>query len=216
MFTQRGNRHRPSASVTSRWVWTAATASGAVVAAWTSATGFAGANDVTSIVLSIAVPVTLVKWMTALGYPPRRVASSPVVWCCAVEFALVVASIGLSYIPDWWSNGDRVTGTILEIGPHGRATIRDPATELEVVFTTWFGNVGDTATAVVLPSDRSRAASPGELKVYRAGWWALVGLATIWPLLCLVAWRHTRSAPTSEAPSDECDQDAPRPDRDTP
>ena len=108
-----------------------------------------------------------------------------------VELVLIGMFFGFSYIGDWWRNGDRITGVILEIEEPDAdccrwATIRDPATGSDISFEfSSAAEVGDTATAVVMRDDRSKVASPGALQVY-LGLWAVLGLAAVaWPLFCL-------------------------------
>jgi hypothetical protein len=106
---------------------------------------------------------------------------------------------------DWWRNGDRVTGTIVEIDRDGQGhimsmTIMDPATERNVeVQGPWAPHeVGDPATAVVHPADATEVRTSGELIVYVAVWAALGVLACAWPVWC---WRRYGMLAVGEVPA---------------
>ena len=76
--------------------------------------------------------------------------------------------------------------------PAGDMTIRDPYTESDTVVTVAFGlgagDVGDSATGVVLRSNRSRAATPATLKTYLVLWLTLPLAALAWPILWRRRW----------------------------
>ena len=116
-----------------------------------------------------------------------------------VELAIVGAALGFSYVWGWWLDGERVTGVVVEApdprySPAAAMTIRDPFsddyTEVAVAFGLGATDVGDSATAVVMPSNPSRSATPATLAFYLALWMTLPLAALVWPVLWRRRWRQ--------------------------
>jgi hypothetical protein len=115
-----------------------------------------------------------------------------------VELTLVGLVVGNSEVWRWWIDGERMTGEVIDetfggIGPTATITIRDPSTDHDATASLGFGvgnvDVGDTATVVLKPSNRSVAATKGVL-IGRLMMWSLVALSAFaWPVWW---WRRHR------------------------
>ena len=137
---------------------------------------------------------------TALTLPQRRCGF----W--AIELLLVGVFLCLHLgvgVWDWWRNGDRVTGLVLNAHHVDEGadtlTILEPATERTIKVSPGpfdrEKQVGDTATAVVRRGHPNLVATPADLNFYLAVWAVLALLIAVWPVRC---WRRYRTLVTGD------------------
>ena len=111
-----------------------------------------------------------------------------------VGVGLMGAFVSRAYVWEWWRDGERFQGTVTDVRlpeagsdeNYRLATITSPEAERSIVVRIgrWPWNdwkaVGDEGTAVLMPGDRSKVASPGDLQSYVLVWASLPLLTALW------------------------------------
>ena len=107
-------------------------------------------------------------------------------WFCIAEIALVITAVAaFAYWGQWWIDGERFTGVIVEIDDIEHVVIRDPGTErsVEASLSIWPWDdfeVGDTTTVLIDRDDPAMVAAAIEVQV-------MIAILVVVPLLLALA-----------------------------
>ena len=131
-----------------------------------------------------------------------NVLAAGLVWFCFAEIALVMtAAAGFAYWGEWWIEGERFTGVIIDIDDIEHVVISDPDTERteEASLSIWPWDdfeTGDNTTVLVDRDDPTMVAAAIEVQVMIA---ILVVVPALLALaLAICAWRIAKDRPAFE------------------